>query len=364
MKSREQLQRENEMIQDMLKSGVEESLLKIPGVHHVSIGLKEVNGHITDTLCIRIYVQEKKGQGQLAEHEVLPAEINGIPTDVNIIPDFKASLDENIYRPLRGGIQVTNRIVVQDPESFGNEIAHGTLGCLATDNETGKTVLLSNWHVLMANNAKVGDRIYQPAPAKVPDISLSQLPYHPKDDVNAVGTIIKATINNKVDAAIAVIDYPRINGDAQHINEINGLCVNGRPEQNVILGQATAIAGQTVFKVGEVSGRTEGRIVDVNYPVTTFPIEGVPRTFTGQIAIQPISPDKHFSEKGDSGSVIIDAHNNIVGLLFASNGNAKPQITLANHIADVVEAMNISINFSNQSVSTSHSEAGTMETMP
>ncbi|SHN23478.1 hypothetical protein [Chitinophaga sp. CF418] len=352
MKSREQLQRENEMIKDMLTGGVEDLLLKIPGVHHVSIGLKEVNGHITDTLCIRIYVREKKDHSQLPAHEVLPSEINGIPTDVNIIPDFNACIDENTYRPLRGGIQITNRIVVQDPNNFGNEIAHGTLGCLATDNETGKPVLLSNWHVMMANNAKVGDRIYQPAPA-VPDINLSLLPYHPQDDVNAVGKILKATINNKVDAAIAVIDYPRINGDAQYLNEINGLCLNGRPEQNMILGQATAIAGQTVFKVGVVSGRTEGRIVDVNYPVTTFPIEGENRTFTGQIAIQPISRDMHFSEKGDSGSVIIDMHNNIIGLLFASNGNAKPQITLANHIADVLEALNITINFSTQNASPS-----------
>ncbi|UPK67482.1 S1 family peptidase [Chitinophaga filiformis] len=352
MKTTEQLKRENEMIQQMLKSGVEDLLLKIPGVRHVSIGLKEVKGQITDTLCIRIYVQEKKNNDQLAAHEVLPSEINGIPTDVNVIPDFKACLDENIYRPLRGGIQITNRIVVQDPENFGNEIAHGTLGCLATDKETGKPVLLSNWHVMMANNAKVGDRIYQPAPA-VPDINLSLLPYHPKDDVNAVGKIVRAVINNKVDAAIAVVDYPRINGDAQYLNEINGLCLNGRPEQNVILGQTAAIAGQTVFKVGVVSGRTEGRIVDINYPVTSFPIEGVNRTFTGQIAIQPLQPDMQFSDKGDSGSVIIDIHNNIVGLLFASNGHAKPQITLANHISDVLEALNISINFSTQDVSSS-----------
>ncbi len=350
MKSREQLQRENEMIQDMLKNGVEEVLLKIPGVHHVSIGLKEVNGHITDTLCIRIYVQEKKHNSLLSAEEVLPSEINGIPTDVNIIPSFNASVDKNTYRPLKGGIQLTNRIVVQDPESFGNEIAHGTLGCLATDNESGKPVLLSNWHVLMANNAKVGDKIFQPAPLTIPDVNLDQLPYYPKDEVNAVGSIMKATINSKVDAAIALIDYPRINGDSQWINEINGLSVGGKPEKNVIVGLATAIAGQTVFKVGEVSGRTEGRIVDVNYPTTTFPIEGVNRTFTGQIAIQALTPSQHFSEKGDSGSAIIDIHNNIVGLLFASNGNANPQITLANHITDVVAALNISINFSSDNV--------------
>lgn len=346
MKSTEQLQRENEMIQNMLKDGLEERLLKVPGVHHVSIGLKEVNGHITDTLCIRIYVLEKKDNTQLTAQEVLPSEINGIPTDVNVIPNFNACIDNNAYRPLRGGIQISNRIVAQDPENFANEIAHGTLGCVVIDNVTGRPALLSNHHVLMANNARKGDRIYPPAPAIIPDVHFDALPYHPTDDVNAIGRIIRGVINEKVDAAIAAIDFPRINGDMQFTDEINGLSVGGRPEKNSIVGQARAIAGQTVFKVGEVSGRTEGRIVDVNYPVTAFAIEGVKRTFTGQIAIQSIKPNEHFSEKGDSGSVIIDIHNNVVGLLFASNGNARPQITLANHIADVVDALNISVCFS------------------
>lgn len=341
MKSTEQLQRENEMILELLQNGVEELLLKISGVHHVSIGLKETAGHITDSLCIRIYVREKRDTGDLQAHEVLPSEINGIPTDVNIIPGFSACIDEKQYRPLKGGIQITNRIIAKERDGYSTEVAHGTLGCFAIRNDDGKRVLLSNCHVLLANSGKVGDRVYQPAPAVVPDLSSDQLPLRPTDDKNAVGRIVRAVIDEKVDAAIAELNEGA--NEVSDLNEINGLSENGRPRYNVILGQGIAIAGQIVFKVGEVSGRTEGRIVDINYPTTTFPIEGQERTFKGQIAIQSVNAAHHFSERGDSGAAIVDIDNRIVGLMFANNGNANPQITLANHIADVVSAMNISI---------------------
>jgi len=341
MKSTEQLQRENEMIRELLQNGVEELLLKIPGVHHVSIGLKETGGHVTDTLCIRIYVREKKDTSNLQSHEVLPSEINGIPTDVNIIPGFKACIDEKQYRPLKGGIQITNRIIVKEKDGYSPEVAHGTLGCFATSNDDGRRVLLSNCHVLLANSGRVGDKVYQPAPAVSSDINSDSLPLRPADDKNAVGRIVRAVMDEKVDAAIAELN--ETGNEDNGLNEINGLSENGRPRYNIIVGQGVAIAGQIVFKVGEVSGRTEGRIVDINYPATTFPIEGQERTFKGQIAIQSVNAAHHFSERGDSGAAIVDIENRIVGLMFANNGDANPQITLANHIADVVTAMNISI---------------------
>ncbi|MBW8687877.1 S1 family peptidase [Chitinophaga rhizophila] len=339
MKSTEELKREHEMMCDMLKDGVEDVLKQIAGVHHISVGLKETEGRITDQLCIRIYVQEKKHHSALHAHEVLPSEINGIPTDVNVIPGFSACVDENRYRPLKGGIQITNRIIIRDENTFGTEVAHGTLGCLARSNDDGRTVILSNCHVLMANAAQPGDRIYQPAPAVIPEMNNRDLPFHPEDDMNAIGRIIRGTINEKIDAAIAEINTSAL--DMASCNEINGLSVNGIPRYNVVLGAAAAIPGQMVFKVGEVSGRTEGRVVDINYPATTFPIEGKMHTFKGQIAIQPVDPAHHFSEKGDSGAVIVNMDNRIVGLLFANNGNTRPQITLANHIDDVLNALNI-----------------------
>jgi hypothetical protein len=341
MKSTEELKRENEIIRNLLKTGVEELLMDIAGVHHISFGLKETGGRITDQLCIRIYVEEKKHHSKLRAHEVLPSEINGIPTDVNVIAGFRACIDENRYRPLKGGIQITNRIIIRDENTFGTEVAHGTLGCLARKNGDGKPVLLSNCHVLMANAAKVGDSIYQPAPEVIPEVDNKELPFHPVDDKNAIGKIVKGTINEKIDAAIAEVNEAGIIN--VNCNEINGLSVNGRPRTNVIAGEGQAMAGQIVFKVGEVSGRTEGRVVDVNYPAATFPIEGVNHTFRGQIAIQSIDPTHHFSEKGDSGSVIVDMESRVIGLLFANNGNAQPQVTLANHIGDVVAALDITI---------------------
>ena len=64
MKTDEQLKAENKAIRDMLAAGAEERLRSIPGVVHVSVGLKEKDGKVTDQLCVRIYVKEKKEKEQ------------------------------------------------------------------------------------------------------------------------------------------------------------------------------------------------------------------------------------------------------------------------------------------------------------
>ena len=51
----EQIIAENKRIADLLAMGVEERLRAIPGVLHVSIGLKQRQGAVTNELCIRVY---------------------------------------------------------------------------------------------------------------------------------------------------------------------------------------------------------------------------------------------------------------------------------------------------------------------
>jgi hypothetical protein len=107
-----------------------------------------------------------------------------------------------------------------------------------------------------------------------------------------------------------------------------------------------------VFKVGKSTGRTEGRVVDDNHPSFSITKDGTTHTFTGQIAIQNIDNTLPFSTHGDSGSVIINLDNKIVGLLFASGrnipigGTPQPFVTIANHISDVFAALKIRIPYS------------------
>jgi hypothetical protein len=62
-----------------VKERAEMSLLALPGVTGVDIGPKVVAGKATDRLAIRVYVASK---GDVPSKQQIPAEIEGIPTDV------------------------------------------------------------------------------------------------------------------------------------------------------------------------------------------------------------------------------------------------------------------------------------------
>jgi hypothetical protein len=356
MKTNEQLKAENKAIRDMLATGPGEELLAIPGVVHVSVGLKQKGGKITDQLCIRVYVKEKKDEENIPPDERIPPEINGVPTDVNIIRQFEFSLDFTRYRPIKGGIQVTNRIIGLNNAGDGTQMPVGTMGCAAIDKTDDAPVLLSNWHVLYGNFGRNGDKVYQPAPSTLQPVDIADLPYRPRDDNDKIAVLRRNAISEKVDGAIAAIDVSsccRCCG-IHYSNEINGLSVivNGqpRPPRNTIVGDEAAVSGMTVFKVGQSTLRTEGVVVDDNYPSFDITKDGTTYTFTGQIHIENINNTLPFSDHGDSGSVIINLSNKIVGLLFASGippaGSGLPFLSLANHISDVLSELNIRIPYS------------------
>jgi hypothetical protein len=107
--------------------------------------------------------------------------------------------------------------------------------------------------------------------------------------------------------------------------------------------------------------------VDDNYPSFSISKDGTTYTFTGQIAIQNIDHSVAFSEHGDSGSVLINLNNKIVGLIFAGgrnvdvHGTQQPFISLANHISDVFSALNIHIEYSPDVITTA---GETLEDLP
>ena len=355
MKTNEELRAENEAIRAMLASGPADQLLAIPGVVHVSVGLKETAGKVTDQLCIRVYVKNKKDTDELSPAELIPPDINGVPTDVNAMPEFEFQDDNQRYRPIRGGSQVSNRIIVLNDAGTGRQIHRGTLGCLAIDTTDNAPVLLTNWHVI-GDPGKIGDKIYQPAPTSIPLVQLGDLPVRPQDEVDKIGVLRRKEISSTCDGAIAAIDVSSCCHccGIHYTNEIPGLSKDNRPPRNTITGDEKATSGMVVFKVGQSSGRTEGRVVDDNYPSFDITKDGTTHTFTNQIAIQHVDTTKPFSVHGDSGSVIINLQNKIVGLLFASGKKVKvknveqPFVTIANHIGDVFTELKIRIPYSQE----------------
>ena len=157
-RSIEELKAEEARVRAVLDGGADAQLRAIPGVVHVSVGLKQINGTATDEYCIRVYVARKKAPRDVPASEVIPKRIQGIATDVNEVRVVKAIEDTAKYRPLTGGCEITNNVV-----DANGLIGVGTLGCFATDNTDGGTVLLTNFHVI---GGTAGVNVFQPATAE------------------------------------------------------------------------------------------------------------------------------------------------------------------------------------------------------
>ena len=303
------------------KSGAENELLKIPGVNAVDVGYKYVNGQRTNEISIRVHVSKKRKT--VDKKDMIPAEINGIKTDViegtyeaqivshKKILNVDAQADTVKYRPLKGGISIG------PDRSVGGYIYAGTLGCLVTDNTNGHTVMLSNFHVMCIDNTwHAGDQIDQPS---LIDTGTS---------ADGAGTLIRAVLSAHVDGAIAGIDSG-IGTQASVVSIGN------------VAGTAAAVLGAAVRKRGRTTLLTYGSIDGLNGSVNVNYGAGIgTRILTNQIFIAAdTAHNPLFSDHGDSGSVIMNSSNQVVGLLFAGSGTR----TIANPIGFVEQELNIKV---------------------
>lgn len=353
-----QFKAEERALRELLASGVDQKLRALPNVFHVSVGLKEASRRlITDRLCIRVYVRRKQSLAELAPGHRIPAEIHGVPTDVNVVPAFEFQADNSRYRPIKGGNQISNGRVDVDAPNMPPVVIAGTLGCVAIDNTDKDEVFLTAAHVLRAhtpiNTDNRGDPIFQPAPIWFPNLHAPlPVPHRFTNDADKVAVVRRSVISNLVDAGIARIDVSSCCHccGIHFSNEINGLSVGGTPPRSTIVGDFTANVGMQVFKVGAGTLRTEGTVVDTGFPSFSLQHGGQGFTFVGQLAIQNVTTTVQFSDFGDSGAVVVDAHNQIVGLVFAGGRDASGVpagfLTIANHISDVLSALNIHIPYS------------------
>lgn len=345
-RSHEELAAANAAIWALLEDGADAQLRAYPDVAHVSVGAKERGGRVTRDLCIRVYVSTKRPLNALPPSVRIPREIDGVPTDVNAIPTNLQLLEDNArYRPLKGGINISNKIIAA--KGGTSVLSVGTLGCTATRRSNRKPVLLSCAHVLMAHGAKKTNYIFQPGPVSIAGTPPPPQPIIPGKDNDMIGWIVDSKFDNKVDAAIAQLDVSsccRCCG-LDFKDEIAGLSQGGVPPSNKLLGMREPLPTKNVYKVGIRTGRQEGILVDAHTPLPGFPIEGVPHDFTDQISIASLSNSYPFAWGGDSGSVVVDEDGFVVGLIFGATTNLPPNDrAYANHMTDVCTALQIDLN--------------------
>jgi hypothetical protein len=138
-----------------IKNRAAERLLGQPGVVAVGLGSKEVGDEPTGELAIKVFVKVKRAPRDVPPEELIPPEIDGIPTDViesgeiHLDADPSGAViededtDDTRYRPLTGG----GRIAREDSSQIG------TMGCLLVDpGDLTKVYGLTNFHVMNASD--------------------------------------------------------------------------------------------------------------------------------------------------------------------------------------------------------------------
>lgn len=133
-----------------VKKAAQGHLMAIPGVHAVGVGAKIVGGQRTAEPAIIVFLLKKKPLSELAPHEVISPEIDGVKTDLvemgipQILAAGEIDPDTEDYWSL-GNITLMGGMQIQS----GQSTVLGTLGCIARTTEPDpKFVAITCQHVV------------------------------------------------------------------------------------------------------------------------------------------------------------------------------------------------------------------------
>lgn len=365
-------------IQEVLQAqaAIEGELLAKHNVIGVAVGYKESGGVVSDELALVALVPSKKPVAQLASNDLIPKNVEGIVTDVYEVGDLRA---QNTHAKARF------RPTIPAGVSVGHQaVTAGTFGAVVRDRNTQERLLLSNNHVLANNNAAaVGDAILQPGimdggqhpsdkvatlerfiPLRfIEDATEGAGPTPIPTDPNAPGCVgFFVALTNLIASLtgsqqrVAVSSGPQSveiipegrRSRAQSLTPDNALdAALARPLDpamfedvirhiGVVSGTNAPALGMTIRKSGRTTELTQGSVTLLNATINiTYETQRGARTarFTGQVLSDPIS------QGGDSGSLVVDAQNRAVGLLFAGSTVAS----VFTPIDTVLAALNITI---------------------
>lgn len=288
MKTREENLAEFKRLQSIYPS-VRETLMAIPGVVQVGIGIKETQGVMGSQVVFRVYVENKVAPGAVPAGDMIPPVIQGVSTDViqhQVVTDEE---DTSKYRPVKGGIQI----------GLDGGDSLGTLGCLVTRVSDGKTHILSNHHVLYDGSATDGTEVGQPEYVNSCCCSCGDIAVN-----------VKGIRSGHLDCAIAKVkDGIGVSKAIEGIGNITG--VNN------------AVPGEAVKKRGRTTELTTGNVSNL--------VMSADGTKILEVEVKKNNGNDRFSRPGDSGSALLNNANEIIGLHKA--GNNGEEVVAGNFIS-------------------------------
>ncbi|WP_433266131.1 hypothetical protein ACQPZF_39995 [Actinosynnema sp. CS-041913] len=302
-----------------IKRLVEDDFLSRPGVIGVDLGEKVVGGRGVGVLGIIVYVRRKGRSAQFT----IPPEVLGVPTDVvedSFCPHHTLASPEGVsgaerHEFLLGGIGVgpsrAVRFVPPDVAEADDYLVAGTLGALVTPRTRRRTMALTSFHIACVDDAwAVGDPMVHPSRVDGG---------HPYRD--RIGVLARAALSGTVDAAAILLTTPRARAEVVGVGPV--------------AGQGKARVGQRVRKRGRTTALTEGVVASTDAAITLdFGVGLGVRTLRGQIRVEGA-----FADHGDSGAVLLDDDNRVVGL-YCGGSRLRG---FANPIANVLDQLDVDL---------------------
>ena len=326
-----------------VKERVKETILRKPNVVGVGTGFKEVRGRRTTDLCVVALVRVKVPRAGLAEEQLVPSRVEGIPTDVVEVGELRAEQARtDRWRPAPGGISVGHF-----------KVTAGTLGTVVQDRAGGGRLILSNNHVLAnSNQAIVGDPVLQPgaidggSPNSDTLARLErfvEIQFNQEPPTCGIAKLVAELLNRLARLVGSRHRLRVIQENPQAVNRVDAAVAKPLNSADLlpeildigeVQGSVAPTLGMAVRKSGRTTGFTTGQVNVIETTVTVNYGENRTARFEGQFVTTPMS------QGGDSGSLLVDGETlRAVGLLFAGSAQA----TIYNPIQDVLEGLQIDL---------------------
>lgn len=285
-------------------------------VQALGVGYRSCNGEPTDELAIVVYVDCKRARDKLRNPVPSYVRIPGLGrfrTDVVAIGRLQAHAFTKRVRPAMPGCSIGHR---------GLE-GVGTLGLLVTKRAArGSDVyLLSNSHVIALDGlADVGDDVVQPAAFDADGVSstIANLQEWVSFDFTP------RYWPNLVDAAIARVVRASSNVKSR-IRDIN------------VVPRAASFRitdGMRVRKIGRTSGLTEGHVINANVKLRARHMKTSSTSGLARYRRQVLCTE--FGMGGDSGSIVLNDGNEVVGL-YAGGTRRACWFNRIEHVFDLLQ---------------------------
>lgn len=349
------------------ESELEEGLAGRENIVGVGIGLEKVKDDYSDEVCLVVDVRKKLPKDKIAKRFFVEPIFNGCKTSVEEAEEAELMSSRiQCNNPAMGGMSISN---------WDKVTGVGTFGCVVRTRVPGenKRYILSNNHVLSNNEDLNPDKnnIVQPGdgdggqhepPSGNPPTTTHPgndcLPGIPDKCIAFLSAFKKILKDETVNSSARPLDLPFNPGS----NIMDAAIAEIHEDRRDVVSQIVDVARaprtpahanlrDSVKKSGRTTAVTHGRIIRTNYDfilkmaesVTT--VAGVIETtqwwswWEDQIVVK--SNSGAFVKKGDSGSVILNASNNVVGLLFSGSVNGK--YGFVNPIKPILRQFNVEI---------------------